>query len=64
MAKRVATDQKLDKAEAELSAQNEPISYKKLRDLAGGGSNDTIQKWRQSKSDAPPAPEPSSPPLR
>jgi len=32
-------------------------TYKKLRDLASGGSNDTIQKCRQSKSDAIPAPE-------
>jgi hypothetical protein len=57
MAKRVATDQKLDMAEAQLSEKNEPITYEKLRNLAGGGSNDTIQKWRQSKNDAPPAPE-------
>ena len=57
MAKRVATDQKLDMAEAQLSEKNEPITYEKLRNLAGGGSFETIQKWRQSKNDAPPAPE-------
>jgi hypothetical protein len=57
MAKRVATNQRLDQAEAELSARNEPITYEKLRAIAGGGSNDTIQNWKKEKSDAPPAPE-------
>ncbi len=57
MAKRVATNQKLDQAEAELSARSEPITYKSLRALAGGGSNDTIQNWKSERGDAPPAPE-------
>lgn len=57
MAKRVATNQKLDQAEAELSARSEPITYESLRAIAGGGSNDTIQNWKREKSDAPPAPE-------
>jgi hypothetical protein len=57
MAKKVATNQKLDQAEAELSARNEPITYESLRAIAGGGSNDTIQNWKKDRSDAPPAPE-------
>lgn len=57
MAKRLATDQKLDQADAELAARNTPSTYENLRAITGGGSNDTIQKWRREKNEATPAPE-------
>lgn len=57
MAKRVATTQKLEQADAELTSRSEPRTYEKLRELTGGGSYDTIQNWIKEKNETPPAPE-------